>query len=408
MILEGKYIFIFALMKFDGEYESTNFTIAKHLAKKNKVFYIDNPYTWRDYIKLKNTPEFNTRKPHFALSGDGIIKTDNPDLNIVIPPLMPSLNFMPEGILYRAALKLNQRAIVNRINKIIKRFNIQEYIFINSYNFHYPNIGDYLKPTLKVYHCVDPLISPFDLKHGLISENHVVKTSDVIICSSKQLYLEKKKINPETYFVPNAADIVHSQKALDPALAIAPEIAAIPKPIIGYFGNIERRIDFDMMKVVAAQNPDKNFVFVGPQGKIYIPNWFFNTPNIHLTGRMPYEAMPAILKGFDVALLPFKKDEVSRTIFPLKLFEYLGAGKPVVSTDFNDDLRDFTKDTVAYCSTAAQFSDAINQALQQDEAMIPKRLAVAADNTWAKRGDEFSEILSNHLEQKIVKEQQTI
>jgi teichuronic acid biosynthesis glycosyltransferase TuaH len=405
MILEGKYIFIFALMKFDGEYESTNYTIARHLAKNNKVFYVDNPYTIKDYLRFKNTAEFNVRKPHFKLSADGIIKTDNPDLNVVITPVVASLNFMPEGFLYRAAMKLNQQLVVNRIKKIIKKHNIKEYTFINSYNFHYPNIGDYLKPTLKVYHCVDPLISPFDLKHGLISEKHVVETSDVIICSSKQLYLEKKAINPETYFVPNAADIFHSQKALDPNLAVADIIAAIPKPVIGYFGNIERRIDFDMMKIVAAQNPDKNFVFVGPQGKIYIPDWFFNTPNIHLTGRMPYGAMPSILKGFDVALLPFKKDEVSRTIFPLKLFEYLGAGKAVVSTDFNDDLRDFTKDTVAYCSTADEFTAAINNALKQDDTMLQKRLAVAADNTWDKRAAEFSEILNNHWQQKTRKQQ---
>lgn len=404
MILEGKYIFIFALMRFDGEYESTNYTIARHLAKKNKVFYIDNPYTLKDYIKLKNTREFNTRKPYFKLSSNGIIDTDLPNLKVVAMPIVASLNFLPEGFLYRMALKLNQQLLVKRIKKVIRQYNIPGYIFINSYNFHYPNVGDYLKPALKVYHCVDPLISPFDLKHGLISENHIVKTSDVIICSSKQLYLEKKQLNPETYFVPNAADIEHSQKALDPDLKVADIIAGIVKPVIGYFGNIERRMDFDMLKVVTELNPDKNFVFVGPQGKIYIPDWFFNTPNIILTGRMPYEAMPSILKGFDVALLPFKKDEVSRTIFPLKLFEYLGAGKPVVATDFNDDLRDFTEDTVTYCRTAEEFSAAINAALQQGEAMIPKRLAVAANNTWARRGDEFSEILYNQLERKNVKQ----
>lgn len=402
MILEGKTIFILGLMKFDGEYESTNFIIARHLAKKNKVFYVDNPYTWKDYIQLRNTDKFNIRKPHFSLFGDGIIKTDNPDFNIVICPPLASINFLPEGAAYRMALKFNQALIVNRIKKIIKRFKIKEYIFINSYNFHYPNVGDALKPSLKVYHCVDPLIRPFDLKHGIISENYLVKTSDVVICSSKQLYVEKKQMNPETYFVPNAADISHSQKALDPALSVLKEIADIPKPVLGYFGNIERRIDYGLMKDVVEQNPDKSFVFVGPQETEYVPGWFYHTKNLYLPGRMPYNLLPAILKGFDVALLPFKKDEVSRTIFPLKLFEYLGAGKPVVSTNFNADLEEFTKDTVAYCATAKEFSAAINNALNQDAAMIPKRLAVAAANTWEKRGDEFSEILNNHLAQKNV------
>ena len=73
--------------------------------------------------------------------------------------------------------------------------------------------------------------------------------------------------------------------------------------------------------------------------------------------------MPAVLKGFDVAIIPFKKDEVSSAIFPLKLFEYMGSGRPVVSTDFNSDLKDFTGDTVPYCKDAAAFSAAIEIAL---------------------------------------------
>ncbi|MDN3599500.1 glycosyltransferase [Mucilaginibacter myungsuensis] len=391
-------------MKFDGEYESTNYTIAKHLAKHNQVFYVDNPYTWKDYARFKGTDDFNRRKDHFGFFADGIIETTTPNLRVVITPPLASIHFLPEGPIYRAALKLNEWLITKRIKQVIKKYKLKDYIFINSYNFHYPNVGDALDPSLLVYHCVDPLVSDYDLKHGSISEAHIAKVSDVIICSSKQLCVEKGPLNANTHFVPNAADISHSQKALAPDLPVADIIAKLPKPVLGYFGNIERRMDFDMLKEVIAANPDKSFVFVGPQGKIYIPDWFFDTPNVYLPGRMPYEDMPAIVKGFDVALLPFKKDEVSRTIFPLKLFEYLGAGKPVVSTDFNEDLKDFTADTVAYCSTAAEYSAAIAHALAEDpQAMIPKRLAVAADNTWDKRAEEFSEILNKYLELKTTK-----
>jgi len=401
MIMQGKDIIILGLMRFDLDIESTNYTIAKHLAKNNRVYYIDNPYTLKDYMGFKGTDEFNRRKEQFRLFADGIIETDNPNLKVVICPPLASIHFMPEGPLYRAALAFNQMLIVKRIKRFIRKQNIKDYVFINSYNFHYPNVGDHLNAKLMVYHCVDPLVSWYDLKHGKISEVHVVKNSDVIICSSKQLCVEKQALNPNTYFVPNAADISHSQKALDPNLPVVDAIAKLPKPIMGYFGAIERRMDYDILKTVVEQNPDKTFVFVGPQGKEYIPDWFYNTPNVHLPGRMPYDDMPAIVKGFDVALLPFKKDEVSRTIFPLKLFEYLGAGKPVVAIDFNEDLKDFTKDTVYYCANAAEFTDAMNNALAEDaQVMIPKRLAVAADNTWDKRAAEFSEILNNYFEQK--------
>ena len=109
----------------------------------------------------------------------------------------------------------------------------------------------------------------------------------------------------------------------------------------------------------------------------------------------------AVLKGFDVALLPFKRDEVSNTIFPLKLFEYLGAGKPLVAINFNDDLVDFTGDTVAYCSDAASFSSAITKALEtNNEDKKLQRIQIARNNTWQVRITKIADILANALELK--------
>ncbi|MDF3077651.1 MAG: glycosyltransferase [Sphingobacteriaceae bacterium] len=396
-MLRGKTIFILGTAKFDAPYQSTSFTIAQHLAKDNTVYYVDYPFTWKDYFKYKGTAEFKIRQPYFPSSSDGIMPTKTPGLSIVItPPLLP-INFLPEGQLYRKLLKWNEGLIVKRIEKVLKSRQISDYIYINSFNFHYPDIADKLNPVLTVYHCVDPLIVDYDKKHGQISEAKLVKNSDLVVCTSKQLYEEKKPLNPATYFIPNAADITHSSKALDPALPVHASLANIPKPLIGYFGNIERRIDFDLLKEVITNNTDKSFVFAGPTVPEYIPEWFFNTPNIHLTGRLPYSEMPAMIKGFDVAMIPFKKDEVSRTIFPLKLFEYLGAGKPVVATDFNLDLVDFTYDIVLYCSDAKSFSEAIRNALKEAEMMIGKRVEIAKENTWDKRAAEFSALLESNL-----------
>jgi glycosyltransferase involved in cell wall biosynthesis len=111
--------------------------------------------------------------------------------------------------------------------------------------------------------------------------------------------------------------------------------------------------------------------------------------------------MPSVLKGFDVAIIPFKKDAVSNDIFPLKLFEYLGSGRPVVSTDFNDDLKNFTMDTVPYCKNAKEFSRAIETALQDNELLQQKRLAVAAENTWEHRITEIKELLKVNFVKKL-------
>lgn len=396
-MLKGKHIFILSTAKFDGPFESTSYTIAKHLAEHNQVYYVDYPFTWKDYFELKGTAQYKTRAPYFSFSSPGVIDTPIKNLSIVITPPLASINFLPEGKLYRFLLKINERVIVNRIKGIIKRNRIREFLYINSFNFHYPGVGRKIMPALTVYHCVDPLIAEYDRKHGLLSEKMLLQSSDLVICTSKQLFESKKLQNTNTYFIPNAADLAHSKKALDATLPTHPSLENIPRPIIGYFGNIERRMDYDLLEEVIDLNPEKSFVFAGPVSEEYLPSWFKNKQNVYLTGRLPYDEMPGMVKGFDVAIIPFKKDEVSRTIFPLKLFEYLGAGKPVVATDFNVDLLDFTFDTVAYCKDARTFSDEIDKALRDGSIHFQKRLRIAEQNTWERRAGQFSDLLESYL-----------
>ncbi|MEO6729197.1 MAG: glycosyltransferase [Candidatus Dojkabacteria bacterium] len=401
-MLKNTTIFILSNAKYDGPFESTSYTAAKYLAQENKVYYIEYPATLKDYYKLKGTPDFIKKKAFYKRNSDGLLNTEIPGLKILLTPLLLSINFLPEGFIYRLLLKFNENLIANRIKKVVKKEQIDEFIFINSFNIYYPNIGKLIPSTLNVYHCVDPLIVGFDIKHGTKSEKIILKYSDLVICTSKQLYLEKKDIHPHTYFVPNAADISHSEKARDLNLKIHPKLLSIKKPVIGYFGNIERRMDYPLLAQLFKSNPDKSFVMVGPVTEAFIPEWWYKTSNVHLIGRVPFNDMPAILKGFDVAIIPFKKDEVSSTIFPLKLFEYLGSGKPVVCTNFNADLKEFTKDTVPYCDNETEFTIALNDSLLNDnEDKVIARIRIAEENTWEIRLKEFADLLSKYLKIKM-------
>lgn len=396
-MLHNEHIIILGLPRFDGPYESTNITIARELAKHNQVYYIDNPLTWKDYWQLRGTNALNIRKPFFNATSNGIIKKEG-NLHFVVTLPVASLNFLPEGWLYRKLLAYNEGIVRKRIQQLLHSAHIKDFIFINSYNFHFPNIAKGLPSKCNIYHCVDPIIRPYDQKHGLISEAQLIRNSDLVICTSKALQEEKSALHNNCLFIPNAADIAHSSKALDPGLAVDKMLKDIPRPIIGYLGNIERRIDYELVQELATTHADKQFVFTGPIEREFLPDWFFHTPNIHLTGRIDYDRLPALLKGFDVAILPFKKDAVSRTIFPLKLFEYLGAGKPTVATDFNPDLQAFTADTVSYCKDAHEFGNAIQSALQDNtEALVVKRVAVAKENTWEKRAVEISNAIEAYL-----------
>lgn len=398
MKLNGQDILVFGLPRIDSEIESTNYTTARLLAKSNRVFYVENPFTLMDFWRMRKTAQYQRRKSFFSLFSTKVMPTDTENLHLVIPPVMFSINFLPEGWLFRRALKINEFILSFKLKRIIEKYGVSNFIYINSFNFHYPGLADRLKPFLKVYHCLDPLVLAFDRRHGIVSEDLIVEDSDIVICSAKQLYEEKKVLNKVTYFVPNAADLSHSIKVLEPSLKVYEKIAALKYPVVGYFGAIERRIDYPLLQEVISANRDKTFVFVGPVQGDYVSDEFRKNPNVVFTGPVPYSEMPAVIKGFDVTLIPFKKDEFSKTIFPLKLFEYLGAGKPVVCTDFNMDLAEFTADTVAYCATSEAFSEAIKVALSSDNAEnVQKRIKVASENTWEKRVEEIGDIIFRSL-----------
>lgn len=390
-----KFIFMFGYGRFDQQFESVSFILAKEFAKNaNKVYYIDYPFTTRDAFRSKGSESYRIRENAFKGKNNGIIETIIPNLKIVVVPPLWSIHFLPEGKLYRRLLKINEKIIAKTINKIIKKEAIHNFIFINSWVFHYPNVAKYINASSRIYHCIDPILMPYDAKHGVVSEQQLISNSDMVICTSKQLYEEKKKLHPKTHFVSNAADIKHSILATNKNLPEHSSMFQFKKPIIGYFGNIEKRIDYEMIKEVAEQNKDKTFVFAGPVDKHWIPEFFFTIPNVHFTGRIPYSEMPSVVKSFDAAIIPFRMYKDSATVFPMKLFEYLGAGKPVVSTNFNPDLKNFTQDMVAYCSNAEEFSHALNEALHNDnEILQKKRIELASQHTWENRAAAIEQLI---------------
>jgi len=152
-------------------------------------------------------------------------------------------------------------------------------------------------------------------------------------------------------------------------------------------------LDFDLLRSLALARPQWSFAFVGPVGRLADVDKI-RLPNVHLLGRKPYEDVPAYVKGFDVCLNPYLMDETAANCSPLKLYEYLASGRPVVSTDM-PEARKF-QDVVGIGETHAEILARLEEALGSEAtspAAVARRLAAALPHSWDHRFANTEQVL---------------
>ncbi len=189
-----------------------------------------------------------------------------------------------------------------------------------------------LSEDLVVYHCVDEFSAFSDAPAGEIREleQRLLKRADIVICSSERLADDKRRTNPNTHLVQHGVDLAHFAKAYDAATSIPPDLAGASGPIIGFWGLIADWVDLQLIRYVADAFTGGTVVLVGSSSTDMSP--LAGAKNIRVLGRKPYADLPRYAKAFDVALMPFRVNELTLAANPLKVREYLAAGLPVVST----------------------------------------------------------------------------
>ncbi len=187
-----------------------------------------------------------------------------------------------------------------------------------------------LDPVAVVYDCMDELaafaLAPSELRE---LEDELFARADLVFTGGPSLYEVKRKRHRDVHLFPSSVDTSHFARAREPQ-PDPPDQADLPHPRLGFFGVIDERMDLELLERVAALRPEWQLVLVGPVTKID-PASLPRRPNIHYLGQKDYADLPAYLAGWDVALLPFARNESTRFISPTKTPEYLAAGKPVVS-----------------------------------------------------------------------------
>ncbi len=192
-----------------------------------------------------------------------------------------------------------------------------------------------LGEELVVYHCVDEFSAFSDTNKAHIAEleRRLLQKADLVITSAEPLFESKAKHNVRTVLVRHGVDYAHFVKAADAATPVPADVQDLPKPIIGFFGLIADWVDLDVFAACARAFPNGSVVLIGKVMPNVDVSPLTALPNVHLLGRKRYDELPGYCRGFDVALMPFKINELTLHANPLKVREYLAAGLPVVSSN---------------------------------------------------------------------------
>jgi len=218
--------------------------------------------------------------------------------------------------------------------------------------------------------------------------------ADIVLVCSKQLLAMKIKMAKNVHLVPNGVDAEHYRSVLDAQTLRPGEAKHWAKPVLGYTGTIHAdRVDVSLLEELACGMPNSTIVLVGP---VMLASEdrkrLQRLPNIIMTGPVPYERIPEYMRTFDVCITPHKVTPFTESLNPIKLWEYLAAGKPIVSAPVAG-FRDFP-DLVYLAHDVKSFMSAIDDALNESACKCEARRVEARRHSWGKRFDLIVKILT--------------
>lgn len=261
-----------------------------------------------------------------------------------------------------------------------------------------------LSHRLLVYDCVDEYTAFPEFRQAKEwmreRERALCERADLVFCTAPELYQRKRVFNPDhTHLVHNVGDAEHFEHASDPDLRIPADLEAIPHPRIGFIGAVsDYKLDVEWLLHAAEKRPDWSIVVIGPTG-IADPGTDVSAlaaaPNVHLLGHREYAKLPAYLKGFDVAVIPYRINDYTRSVFPIKFFEFMATGRPVVISKL--PALEAYHDAVLVADSAPQFVARCEEALANPDRGREARVALARKHSWPAR---IAELMA-HIERRL-------
>jgi glycosyltransferase involved in cell wall biosynthesis len=391
-MLKGQNIICFSSSDWHGNWGSRQQVMLRFARRNYRVLFVERP---AGLEHLLHYPGLRQRK--FCRWREGLRQAQDNLWIVSLPPLLP-------GRYYSVTInRINQWLTARWSHRYLHKLEFTSPI-LWLYNPEQGRLLGQFGERLSVYHCIDEFAAGTrGRKRSIIEtlETELLRRADLVFANSQLIYRSKRQLNPNTYRIPSGADVEHFAQAWDPAVPVHPAIARLPEPHIGYIGHVNERLDYAILEHLACQRPSWSLVLVGDTYP-----WTLDAPplrrlralpNVHFLGKYPFAKVPALVKGMDVCLLPYVDDERARYRSPLKLYEYLAAGKPVVSTNHPEAQE--LGDVVYLASTPEAYLERVAQALAQDgQERQRQRVAVARRHSWDRRVGEMERLIHRYLE----------
>jgi glycosyltransferase involved in cell wall biosynthesis len=290
-------------------------------------------------------------------------------------------------------LPLHRFAAVRRLNGLLLRATLSWLMWREGIRrpiswFMLPHLCSLvgrLGECVSVYYCIDDYAALPDVDEAAVGamDDETTRRADLVFVASDTLLEQKRRLNPHTHVSPHGVDFDHFAQAQDEGLALPADTAHLPRPVVGFFGLIERWIDLDLVNYLAEQRPAWSFVMLG---RLAVPEEVLpRRANLHFLGKRPYEQLPAYGKQFDAAIIPYRLTRQALHANPIKLREYLAMGKPVVSvsTPEIDKFADVVEIGRTHEEFLAKLDAVLARAPQAGE--VQRRMARVAGGSWDAR-----------------------
>ena len=383
MTLHGRDIVCVGFSDWDAQVPTTQHQLMRRLAAENRVLFIESLGLRRPQLATGDVLRM-ARRLRRGLSGAHEVD----GLHVLSPLVLP---------LHSSALarRVNAALLPRLVTRSVAKLGMHKPLFW-SFVPQAEVLLEHLPAAQVLYYVTDDHAAKpgIDAESFRAAERRFAMRADVIFASAPELVARLGELNDNVHYAPAATDTRTFAAAIEPG-PIDPALASLPRPRIVFVGAIlAATIDIELVARLAMLRPNWSFAFVGPvgQGDPHTNvDALRQTQNIHLLGARPYERLPEVLRGADAAIIPYRLERQMRSVFPMKTYEYLAAGLPVVSTPLAA-LSDVPE--VITALSAEEFSQCLEDAIQHDSPRRrTERSAAAQPHSWQSRLEQIAAAL---------------